>query len=82
MPPRRCEIQAELALAALAATNRVHDANNALDAAKRQKLDTERYDAALYDAREAEWLAITALESHRKEHGCWGIGLPRSASAK
>jgi hypothetical protein len=80
MPEELCEEQSRLALAALAATNRVHDANNALDRAKRQKQDTQPYALALYDAREAEWLATLALENHRKEHGCWGVGLPRSAS--
>jgi hypothetical protein len=80
MPKERCEEQAALVLAALAATNRVYDAKNALDAAKRQKLDTESYELALYDAREAEWQAIAALENHKKEHKCWAIGLPRSAS--
>ena len=79
MPKERCEVQAELALAALAATNRVYDAKNALDRAKTRKLETKPYDLALDDAREAEWQAITALQSHRKEHKCWGIGLPRSA---
>jgi hypothetical protein len=80
MPTERCEEQAGLALAALAATNRVYDAKNAFESAKRQKGDTEPYDLALYDAREAEWQAIMALENHQKEHRCWGIGLPRSAS--
>jgi len=80
MHQERCEEQARLALAAVAVTNRVYDAKSALDAAKEKKLDTEAYDLALHDAREAEWHAIAALESHKKEHKCWGIGLPRSAS--
>jgi hypothetical protein len=54
MPSERCEEQAGLALAALAATNRVYDAKNASESTKRQKLDTEPYDLRLYDAREAE----------------------------
>jgi hypothetical protein len=80
MPKERCEEQATLAHAAVAATNRVYDAKNALDAARKQKLDTEPFDLAFHDAREAEWHAIAVLESHKKEHKCWGIGLPRSAS--
>jgi hypothetical protein len=74
MPKERCEQQAALALASLAATNRVYDAKNALDAAKRQKLDTESYELALYDAREAEWQAIAELEGHKKQHKCWPSG--------
>jgi hypothetical protein len=65
MPKERCEEQAKLALSAVAATNRVYDAKNELDAAKKQKLDTG---------------AIAAVESHKKQHKCWGIGLPRQAS--
>jgi len=80
MPSERCEEQARLALAAVAATNRVYDAKNALDAARKRKFDTEPYDVSLHDAREAEWQAIAVLESHKKQHKCWGIGLPRSAS--
>ena len=80
MPKERCEEQAGLALAAVAATNRVYDAKSALDAARKQKLNTEPFHLALHDAREVEWHAIAALENHKKQHKCWGIGLPRSVS--
>ena len=80
MPEERCEEQARLALAAVAATNRVYDAKNALDTARKRKLDTGWYRVALCDAQTAERCAIAALESHKKQHKCWGIGLPRSAS--
>ena len=80
MPKERCEEQGRLALAAVAATNRVYDAKNALDAARKRKLNTEPCGLALHDAREAEWNAIAALENHKKHHKCWGIGLPRSVS--
>jgi hypothetical protein len=80
MPKERCEEQGRLALAAVAATNRVYDAKNALDVARKRKLDTVRYRVALCDAQTAELCAIAALESHKKQHKCWGIGLPRSAS--
>ena len=80
MPKERCEEQARLARAAVAATNRVYDAKNALDAARKRKLNTEPFHLAFHDAREAEWHAIAALENHKRAHKCWGIGLPRSAS--
>jgi hypothetical protein len=80
MPEERCEEQARLALAAVGAINKVYDAKNELDSAKKQKLDTEPYDVALYDVRTAERRAIAALDMHKMEHKCWGIGLPRSAS--
>jgi hypothetical protein len=80
MPKERCEEQAKLALAAVAAINRVYDAKNELAAAKRKKIDTEPYDVAVYDAQTAERYAVAALENHKKEHKCRGIGLPRSAS--
>jgi hypothetical protein len=80
MPKERCEEQAGLALAAVAATNRVYDAKNALDTARKRKLDTKPCGLALHDAREVEWNAIAALENHKKQHKCWGIGLPRSVS--
>jgi hypothetical protein len=73
MPKERCEEQARLAITAVAARNGVHDARNALDAAKKQKFDTEPFHLALHDAREAEWNAIAALENHKKQHKCWGI---------
>ena len=38
MPKERCEEQGRLALAAVAATNRVYGAKNALDAARKGKL--------------------------------------------
>jgi hypothetical protein len=79
MPKERCEEQAKLALAAVAAINRVHDLKKELDSARKRKLDTEPYDIALHDAREVEWHAIAALENHKRQHRCWGIGLPRSA---
>jgi hypothetical protein len=47
MPKERCEEQAGLALAAVAATNRVYDAKSALDAARKQKLNTEPFHLAL-----------------------------------
>ena len=78
MPTERCEEQARLALVAVAATNRVYDAKNALDAARKRKLNTEPHELALHDAREAEWHAIAALENHKKQHKCWGIGLGNS----
>jgi hypothetical protein len=80
MRKERCEEQAELAFAAVAAINGVHDAKKELDGARKRKLNTEPYDLALYDARTTERLAVAALESHKKQHKCWGIGLPRSAS--
>jgi hypothetical protein len=80
MPSERCEERARLALAAVAATNRVYDAKTALHAAKKRKLDIEPFHLALDDAREAEWNAIAALENHKKHHKCWGIGLPRPTS--
>jgi hypothetical protein len=80
MPKERCEVQSRLALAAVAAINRVYDAKNELDAAKGKKLDTEPYHLAFCDARTAERHAIAALENHKREHKCWGIGLPQSAS--
>jgi hypothetical protein len=80
MPTERCEEQARLALAAVAAKNRVYDTKTALESAKKQKLDIEPHELALHDAREAEWHAIAALENHKKQHKCWGIGLPRPTS--
>ena len=80
MPKERCEEQAGLALAAVAAMNKVYDAKKELDGARKRKLDTGRYRVALYDAQTAERCAIATLESHKKQHKCWGIGLPRSAS--
>ena len=80
MPEERCEEQARLALGAVAATNTVYDAKNALDTARKRKLDTGRYRVALYDAQTAERCAVAALENHKKQHKCWAIGLPRSAS--
>src|SRR6266699_3325533 len=74
----RCEEQARLALAAVAAINRVHDAKKALDEARKRKLNTKPYEIALYDAQTVEQSVVAALESHKKEHKCWGIGLPRS----
>jgi hypothetical protein len=64
----------------VAATNKVYDAKNALDAARKRKVDTGRYRVALCDAETAERCAITALENHKKKHKCWGIGLPRPTS--
>ena len=80
MPKERCEEQSRLALAAVAAINRVYDAKNELDTARKRKLNTKPHALALHDAREAEWHAIATLENHKKQHKCWGIGLPRSAS--
>jgi hypothetical protein len=80
MPKERCEEQSKLALAAVAAMNRVYDAKNELDAARKRKLDPEPYLLALCDAQTAEWCAVAAVLNHKKEHNCWGIGLPRSAS--
>ena len=42
MPKERCEEQSKLALAAVAAMNRVYDAKNELDTARKRKLDTSR----------------------------------------
>jgi len=79
-PKERCEDQSKLALTAVAAINRVYDAKNELDAARKRKLDSEPYIEALCEAKTAEWCAVAALLNHKKEHKCWGIGLPRSAS--
>jgi hypothetical protein len=47
-------------------TKRAYDAKNALDAARKRKLDTGPYRVALCDAQTAERCAIAALESHKK----------------
>jgi hypothetical protein len=50
-------------------TKRAYDAKNALDAARKRKLDTGPYRVALCDAQTAERCAIAALESHKKVLG-------------
>jgi hypothetical protein len=72
-----CEEQTKSTFAAVAAINGVHDAKKELDGARRRELNTEPYDLALYDARTTEGFAVAALESHKKQHKCWGIHLPR-----
>ena len=73
----RCEQQAELVLRAVSAMNRVYDAKNELERARKRKLETKRLEDALHDAQAEEHFAVAALDSHKKQHQCWGIGLPK-----
>jgi len=74
VPEARCEEQATLADAVVAAITRVHNAKRDFDEAKENKLDKVSLSVALHDARTAERNAVRALDTHKLDHKCANIG--------
>jgi len=70
VPEHRCEEQATLATAVVDAINKVYVAKGDLEAARRQKAETDQLVTTLNSARAEERRTVAALNQHKKEHGC------------
>jgi len=70
MPEEGCEEQSRLALAVVAAINKVHDARRDLETVRERRVDVSQYEFALRNARLDERRAVSLLEAHKKDHGC------------
>jgi hypothetical protein len=73
VPEQRCEEEVRLTSALVHAINDVYVAKQVLEAARKQKADTDQFVIALNDAKAEERRAIKALDTHKLEHGCANI---------
>lgn len=70
MPDLPCSERIQLSEAVSAAAQILDSARAARDLAEKEKREVGPYDAVIASMRKAERYAVSALDKHRKEHGC------------